>query len=205
MSRARLTLLIAAFAAALGAGPARAAMEVGIQDDPVFVNQSFFNTAPNDREKAFTLARGMGARTIRLNIIWSVFVDRGRSYDSWDSTVDAALSHGIRPQFTILGTPSYVHKGSKTISYLNPSATKFGAWAKQIAEHFKGRVHRYAIWNEPNLKRYLSPQSKAPKLYHDLYSAGYAAIKSVDVSNQVLFGELTSLRTPIRSSSPRTS
>ena len=71
-----------------------------------------------------------------------------------------------------------------------PDPVKFAAFARTVAAHFKGRVDRYSIWNEPNLSAWLSPSKSAPKLYRSLYSAGYTAIKTVDPKAKVLFGEL---------------
>jgi hypothetical protein len=43
--------------------------------------------------------------------------------------------------------------------------------------------------NEPNYVGWLAPLASAPGLYRALYTRGYAAIKSVDPSAQVLIGE----------------
>src|SRR5205085_9043166 len=127
-------------------------------------------------ERAYTLAHAMHASTIRMNIIWSQFVARDFSYAVWDEAVDRARARGFRVQFTLLGTPYYDQAGNQKLSYLNPSPKIFADWCRQIARHFKGRVTRYALWNEGNLKRFLSPPAKAAKIYHDIYKAGYAAI-----------------------------
>ena len=66
-----------------------------------------------------------------------------------------------------------------------------------MAKHFKGRVFRYSLWNEPNLGRWLSPTRQAPLLYRKLVLAGYPALKRVDGRNQVLIGELTSSHDPL--------
>ena len=59
-----------------------------------------------------------------------------------------------------------------------------------VAQHFKGRVDRYSIWNEPNWPGWLAPYKSAPHIYANLYRAGYIAVKSVDPGAKVLFGEL---------------
>jgi hypothetical protein len=129
-----------------------------------------------------------------MNIIWSQFVARDFSYAVWDEAVNRARARGFKVQLTLLGTPYYDQTGNQKLSYLNPSPKIFADWCRQIARHFKGRVTRYSLWNEGNLKRFLSPPSKAAKIYHDIYKAGYTAIKRVSFSNEVLFGELTSPR-----------
>jgi hypothetical protein len=165
---------------------AQAAFEVAIQDDPVFVLQRWYN-----QTTAITQARQMGARSARINIIWAQFVAEHKSFAKWDLAVDRLNAQGIRPQITIMGTPVYIN-GDRSLGHRYPSPSRLYAFARLIAQHFKGRVHRYAIWNEPNLERYLSPKSQAPKLYYRLYKAGYLGVKRVDRTAQVLWGELTS-------------
>jgi hypothetical protein len=59
------------------------------------------------------------------------------------------------------------------------------------------RVDMYTIWNEPNLKGFVTPQwvkqgeewvPESPHIYRRLAAAGYRAIKDVDSSAQVLVG-----------------
>jgi hypothetical protein len=51
-------------------------------------------------------------------------------------------------------------------------------------------VFRYSVMNEPNWHAWLRPHRSAPRLYRAIYRRSYAAIKSVDRRNKVLFGEL---------------
>ena len=71
-----------------------------------------------------------------------------------------------------------------------PDPVKFAAFVRTVAAHFKGRVDRYAIWNEPNLSAWLAPTSTSPAQYRSLYKNAYTAIKTVDPNAKVLFGEL---------------
>src|SRR5205807_5829682 len=70
-----------------------------------------------------------------------------------------------------------------------PRSPYFGEFARQAAQWFRGRVHRFSIWNEPNYRSWLSPMSQAPGIYRALYSEGYKNIKRVDPTDQVLIGE----------------
>jgi hypothetical protein len=70
-----------------------------------------------------------------------------------------------------------------------PKAGKFRAFAHAAALHFRGRVSRYSIWNEPNYVGWLKPLRSAPRIYRGLMAAGYRGIKSVQPRAQVLFGE----------------
>jgi ABC-type glycerol-3-phosphate transport system substrate-binding protein len=61
--------LAALAAAAASPAPAGAAMQIGVQDDPVVISQAY--GPPGGRARAFADARAFGARWIRLNVIWS--------------------------------------------------------------------------------------------------------------------------------------
>ncbi len=63
-------------------------------------------------------------------------------------------------------------------------------------------VHIWATWNEPNHSAFLLPQwrryqgqwmPRSPHLYRELHQRGYAAIKRVDPTNQVLIGNTAAL------------
>src|SRR3977135_1561695 len=65
---------LAATAAVLPA-PAGAALQVGVQDDPVLVSQAY--GPPGGRATALADARAFGARWVRINVIWSDYVRDG--------------------------------------------------------------------------------------------------------------------------------
>lgn len=189
-SRRRLGLTALACALALlcsgAAAQSASAFEIAVQDDSTFL---YGNGYP--RERAFDQARQIGATMLRVNVIWADFVRLG--WVPYDSVVDRARSHGLNVQLTIMGTPKfYDRKASRLLSSKSPSAARMGSFAGLIASHFRGRVFRYSVWNEPNLSFFLEPQSKAPVLYRNLYRAAYNAIKSADPTAKVLYGELYS-------------
>jgi hypothetical protein len=190
------TFLLAAalFPAAASAAPR---MEFALQDDAVFVEQRWM-----PREKALEHARALGTKRLRVNILWARTLVSGADqrtppadgprYDF--SKVDAlqaqAAAHGIKLQLTVTGpAPAWATKDGKVGGY-QPDPVKFGAFVRTVAAHFKGRVDRYSIWNEPNLSAWLSPSRTAPAQYRGLYKAAYTAIKTVDPNSRVLFGEL---------------
>ena len=109
---------------------------------------------------------------------------------SIDALQASAAARGIKLQLTITGPAPASATADHKIGGNRPDPVKFAAFARAVAVHFKGRVDRYSIWNEPNLSAWLSPSKSAPKLYRSLYTAGYTAIKTVDPKAKVLFGEL---------------
>ena len=97
-----------------------------------------------------------------------------------DALQAAAAAHGIKLQLTLTGpAPAWATKDRK-VGANQPDPVKFAAFVRTVAAHFKGRVDRYSVWNEPNLSAWLAPSKTAPKQYRSLYKTAYSAIKTVD-------------------------
>jgi hypothetical protein len=206
-----LPLLAATLLCALaGAAPARAAagMEIGLQDDSVFVYRTYY-----DRELAFQQAREIGVTKIRVNLSWTRTVPdssliqepRQPAYDwaPYDDAIAAAARYGIGVQLTLAGAAPAWATANRRAGFRQVSPAAFARFAAAAAAHFKGRVTRYSIWNEPNWHSLLEPSAKCHKgrwspacetkagaLYRRLYSAAYTQIKRIDPHAQVLIGEL---------------
>jgi Cellulase (glycosyl hydrolase family 5) len=193
------TLVATALAAACLIGPTTSAhaargMEVALQDDSVFLNNSWYG-----RDLAFQRAHELGVTRLRVNFLWarsirnaggrSTPADPGYNWGNFDSLVNQAAAQGIKVQLTLTGPAPAWATGNHRIGVVNPNAAKFARFAADVAAHFKGRVDRYGIWNEPNWKSWLEPHNKSPRIYRNLYKGAYAAIKRADPSAKVLIGE----------------
>jgi hypothetical protein len=170
-------------------------LEVALQDDAVFLQRSYF-----DREKALAAAQLLGVTRLRVLVIWArvpgAQPDSRKQpsqphYDwsAYDSLIDAAAKHGIRLQLDLTGPAPAWAAGDHRQGVVRPDASLFGEFAAAAARHFKGRVDRYSIWNEPNYVGWLAPLDRQPALYRALYMRAYAAIKGADPSAAVLIGE----------------
>jgi hypothetical protein len=199
-------LLLAALAALpallVAASPAAAGkqMEVGLQDDGLFIFQDHSN-----REAGFSRARALGVTHIRMNILWWQPIPASQrnqttvpspityNWAPWDSAIARANAWGIKVQLDLTGDPPAWACGSKAPPYAcdgyRPSLPLFDHFVRAAAQHFRGRVSRYSIWNEPNWYTWLSPHKEAPILYRNLYRTGYNAIKSVNPAAEVVMGE----------------
>ena len=62
----------------------------------------------------------------------------------------------------------------------------FVNYAQTVAERYKGRIHYYQIWNEPNLYPEWGEQSIDPAGYADMLCRAYDALKAVDPDIKVL-------------------
>ena len=175
---------------------AAAGMELALQDDAVFVDQRWMQ-----RDTALDHAVDLRTKRIRVNVLWARTLTSGatartqpaqRHYDfsRIDALQAAAAARGIELQLTIAGPAPAWATSDHRVGPTRPNPAKYAAFVRAVVAHFKGRVDRYSIWNEPNWNTWLAPQRSAAGLYRGLYAAGYKAVKSVDPGAKVLFGEL---------------
>jgi hypothetical protein len=216
-SRTLLALTAAALLAGwlLAPGDTRAArgMELAIQDDALFVQGDRHWTG----NTAFDYASAIGITRVRVNLLWAHTMppsqrNAGRkpgaiNYDftQIDSMIDRAAANGIRVHLSLTGpAPRWANarRAGPTKAWYKPNADQFGEFASVVAEHFRGRVDRYSIWNEPNWKTWLGPLKSAPSIYRSMYVRGYAAIKQADRRAKVLIGETSPYGRPGLSTSP---
>jgi hypothetical protein len=206
-----LGLLVALIAVLAGAPKAHAAkgMEVTLQDDALFLNDQYAGAGGISRDQGFGLLPGIEVSRLRMNMTWAlanVQTQRNStskpatpSYDfaRWDAAVAAAKAKGYKINLTLIGPAPAWAAGDKKIGSagtVKPDAKAFGAFAAEVAKHFKGKVDTYSIWNEPNHRGSLQSKSGSatgnPGIYRALYDAGYKAVKKSDSKAKVWFGEL---------------
>jgi hypothetical protein len=203
-SSIKLPLLLALVLVPLGTAlPAEAArkMEVTVQDDAVFLYRDYY-----DRDTAFRQLRDLGASQLRLNVLWWQTMPAAQAlarskpgriaYDwsRWDDAIARAKDFGMKVQLDLTGDPPRWACGRKLApgdcDGLTPNTSHFKQFAQAAARHFRGRVSRFSIWNEPNWTTWLRPHKKAPLIYRKLYQAGYAGVKKGNRGADVWMGEL---------------
>lgn len=113
-----------------------------------------------DPEKAYDKVSAIGVKHVRLQSGWMRTEKEKGVYDfSWlDSIVDNLISRGMEPWLCMCyGNPLYTpiaetYFGAVGCPPINSEEAK-EAWlryAHATAEHFKGRIRIYEIWNEPD-------------------------------------------------------
>ena len=104
----------------------------------------------------------LGMRYIRLQAGWAKCESQRGVYDfDWlDHIIDDAVSRGLEPWLELsYGNPVYPGGGTPFLSGGWPRGEEamagWKAWVRETAVRYKGKVHQWEIWNEPenNLRR----------------------------------------------------
>jgi Cellulase (glycosyl hydrolase family 5) len=116
-------------------------------------------------------------------------LDAFPGFGQYDDLVQRATAMGFRILITITGdAPRWATAGGKGSSFATAnwgvSADEYGKFAAAVAKRYSGKfgglpaVYYYSIWNEPNHKQFIKPQSSAPAIYRGLVDAGVPAIRA---------------------------
>ena len=194
-----LSLLVAAatFPAAAMAGPL-----VGIADDHLLL------AGGATADKAVAAWAANGVDVVRIFVQWDQVSPAPNAvkrpagdydFSRIDAAVDRVRAAGMQPLLTLTGPePVWATLNPSRHSHrYRPSPARYAEFAAAAAEHFAGRVHRYILWNEPNLSFWLSPQSNAADQYRNLVNAAVPAIRAVDPTAQLLVGALAPRTQPL--------
>ena len=99
-----------------------------------------------------------------------------------------APRYNLQVMITISGTPKWAN-GGKTPNDAADEPEHLTQFAQMLAARYNGlhagfgAVSRFAVWNEPNLELFLTPQFEgtkivSPAIYAKLYMAAYKGIKA---------------------------
>ena len=99
----------------------------------------------------------LGIKEIRLFAGWAKCEKEPGKFDfAWlDHCVDWANAHGINVLLDLsYGNPLYKGAGGAGLSDGMPNTpeglAKWDIWIEKLGAHYKGRIHDYAMWNEPD-------------------------------------------------------
>ena len=154
-------------------------------------------------ERSLDMIKAAGFYFIKQELLWSD-VERpakGEYYDrldpsksSWanyDRIVNLAQQKGIQVIFRIDTTPTWARPpGVSKIETPPVNDEDFGDFVAAVVQRYKGRVHYYQIWNEPNLAFEWGNQVAQPADYVRLLKIAYQRAKAVDPSVVILSAAL---------------
>ncbi len=161
------------------------------------------------REQSLAMIAGAGFGWIRQQFVWQDIEIHGRGdfedrrndhdqdgqpdvIDAWakyDNIVDLAGQYGLDVIARLDNPPEWAQ--TVTGDYAPPAdVDDFVNYARAVAERYRGRIHAYQVWNEPNIYPEWGEQAVSPEAYTDLLCRTYAALKAVDDEIIVISGAL---------------
>ncbi len=127
-------------------------------------------------EKAFPHLAETGVKWARVQTGWSQCEKEKGKYDfAWlDPIVDQLLGMGIQPWFNVTygnilhtGAPAWDAVGW-TPMYDPAAAKAWRSFVGALTEHFRDRIERYEIWNEPDITVFWKQEASNPRKYAEL-------------------------------------
>jgi hypothetical protein len=145
-----------------------------IDASPLSVGFETLDRKMFDPERTYSHVAKLGAKWARTHTGWCRTERIRGQYDfAWlDSVVDSLRRIGVQPWFCVgFGNPLYSPESPDEFAVgcvptRTPEATT--AWLRYVgkmAEHFRGRVQHFEIWNEPNAKSFWQPEGAQPEEY----------------------------------------
>ncbi len=141
-------------------------------------------------ESRYNLVKAMGFNWIKINLSWkSVEGTKGiiGSWSSYDAAVDTARSNGFSILMRVDDSPQWA-SGSTASNAPPIDDNDLANFMYLVAQHFKGKVQAYEIWNEPNLSIEWGNQPPDPIKFGRMLKALYPRVKQADPSAIVVTG-----------------
>jgi len=180
----RILLLAFCIVCALSVSPCTAQVDTPPRPDGRFgIVEAFVN--PHAATEA-------GAGFTRIILRWDVIQPGGPA--DWkpanvpDPFIARELADGRQVVGLLIGTPGWASADGTADARAVPRMDAWGAFARRMAEHYRGRIHQWIIWNEPDVWDAGHPGSTwlgSEADYARLLKTAYLAIKGVDPASQV--------------------
>ena len=138
------------------------------------------------------LIKDMGFRWVKQVFAWVDIEGAKKGHFDWtqsDQVVYHANDYGIKILARLDRAPVWSGRGEPN----GPPANydDFGDFCYEMAKRYKGRIHAYQIWNEPNLAREWGGKPPNPAEYTRLLKIAYTRIKEADPDALVISAGLT--------------
>lgn len=149
---------------------------------PDYGIQAFLWWRPEVAHRDLSLVRDAGFTWVKQWFAWRDIEGRGKGQYDW-STADRIVSQveefGLKLIVRVDHGPEWAGAPPGNIDH-------FTTFISAMATRYKGRIHAYQIWNEPNLAREWGNKAPNAGEYTQMLKKAYQAIKAVDPSAMVI-------------------
>ena len=146
------------------------------------------------RERTVQMAREAGISWARQEFTWAEIEPEPGVYNwtKYDEIVDLLRRNNIQVIARLDRPPAWARsKASATGSSGPPDDFEtYGRFVRAFAEHYKGKINYFQIWNEPNLGREWNDAPIDPAAYTQLLKIAYENAKAVDSNIRILSAPL---------------
>lgn len=153
------------------------------------------NYASDNAEQARAAAL-IGCKVSR-QFLWWQNREKKEGQMNWsvvDRMVDAADSAGMEIMMCLWATPEWAiaeqYKDKKKGYSYPPEPAAFRKLCREIGERYKGRIHLWEVWNEPDLDGYWKG---TPEEYVEMMKIAFEELKAVDPDNKIICGGFASV------------
>ena len=154
-------------------------------DSPMLAIQAFLWWEPDIARRDIDLAKEMGFGWIKQSFAWRDVEDIQKGAYNWyfpDLIVDEVEKAGLKLLARIDRQPFW-SQGPGAGLYLNgppKDLADFRDFCRVLADRYRGRIHAYQVWNEPNLSREWGEKEPNAAEYVELLRACFSGIKEAD-------------------------
>ncbi|HRW04051.1 MAG TPA: cellulase family glycosylhydrolase [Caldilineaceae bacterium] len=168
----------------------------------VFLEQE---AEPAKRELAIEFAADAGFHWLRQEFTWEDIEIHGKgdfedrrhepyrsAWAKYDHIVEQAEAHGMEMIVRISNPPSWTRVLTDTVgTYAPPDDFQdFADFVTAVVTRYRGRIHYYQFWNEPNIYPEWGVYPINPERYTELLKAGATAARAADPEVVVIAGAL---------------
>jgi hypothetical protein len=158
--------------------------------DPRFgIVESYVNPAAASEARA-----GYTRIILRWDVIQPASAADWKPANVPDPVIAGELAAGREVVAVLIGTPAWASVQGGRSSRDVPDMFQWEAFARRVAQQYRGRIHHWIIWNEPDVWDENHPGSTwtgTVEDYYRLLKTAYLAIKDVDPTEKVYVAGLT--------------
>ena len=181
-----------------GGADASTHVQYGVQDD------AWLLYGPEAPAKRIEILQRLGVDMVRLTLRWDAVAqtvptdprnpkDPAYHWDLYDPILQRLHAAHIGVLISLWGTPPWANEGQKP-NFMPNDTTSLASFAYAASSKYPW-ITRWTIWNEPNVRLFLIPNS--PSLYVSrLLNPAYRALKSANPRNLVAGGVTSPRKTP---------
>ncbi len=157
-------------------------------------------------QRDLNLVREMGFTWVKQMLEWRYIEPHIKGKYEWnepDRIMNAVADANLKMIARIDNQPKWARSDATWPTPGPPDKlSDFGDFINDLSKRYKGRIHAYQIWNEPNLAREWGEQPPNPVQYAEMLKIAYQAIKANDPDAYVITGGLSPTTTAGKQAMP---